>query len=656
MTKIRNPKRQRTRTHSSSALSNFGLRISAFGFPSDFGFRPSDLAVLLLWSLVVGCWSFPTAAQPAAPPPPRDPLINLMLSQPKIDIESTIVATATFDPPAVRPGEETVYRVSMNALEASIEWPEKLKAPAGLNLKPGARGEVLQPLGPTIQPRTSFNYRVRASALGEFIIPEFTVKVTDRPPVTVPAARLQVVANPPPTEPAVPRLFLEIPQTNLFVGQAAKARIVLSAGPGGGIQMLAQNTAKVTGDNVIVDQGAIQQRFEAFTRDGTQVQTFTYETLITPLATGKLSVFAQGFAASRMAGPIVIQGSGTLTFGASPNVLIESAPLELNVRPLPREGELPGFTGAVGIFTVDPPALATNVLRVGEPVKLAITVHAKRGEASLARLVAPPAPREKEWQVFTAPGDNAAPQSVQMRGFAVFNYTIIPLTETAQATPPIPFSCFDPATGRYVDLTIPAVAVTVLPGRAPGDWQTLLQPNPPGSEEEKEPELSGLAAAPGRTAGSLTPWQRQAWFPLLQFAPAALFGGLWGWDRRRRFLEQHPEVILRRRARRALRRQWRALRHAARARDAQGFAAAAVNAMRVACAPHFPAEPRALVGNDVLQLLHETNGHAPPDDLVRRFFTVTDASRFAATSADATQLLALQPELELVLERLEAKL
>jgi hypothetical protein len=405
-----------------------------------------------------------------------------------------------------------------------------------------------------------------------------------------------------------------------------------------------------------VDQGAIQQHFGMLPRDGTTVQAFVHETLITPLVSGKLSVFAQGFAPSRAAGPIVIQGQGTLMFGASPYVLIESDSQDLTVRPLPREGELPGFTGAVGNFSVDPPALVTNVLRVGEPAKLTITVHAKHGEASLARLVAPPAPRAKEWQVFTAPGDNAPPQMVQMRGFATFNYTIIPLTEAASATPAIPFSCFDPATSRYVDLTIPPGAVKVLPGRAPGDWQTLLQPNPPGSDAEKEPELSGLAAAPGRAAGSLTPLQRQAWFPLMQLAPAALFGGLWGWDRRRRYLEQHPDVILRRRARRALRRQWRALRHAARAHDAQGFAAAAVNAMRVACAPHFPAEPRALVGNDVLQLLHETNGHAPPDDLVRRFFTVTDASRFAGTTADTTELLALQPQLEQVLARLEAKL
>src|SRR5207237_1158969 len=82
-------------------------------------------------------------------------------------------------------------------------------------------------------------------------------------------------------------------------------------------------------------------------------------------------------------------------------------------------------------------------------------------------------------------------------------------------------------------------------------------------------------------------------------------------------------------------RERRKLRDAAHSRDGQRFAAAAVNAMRVACAPHFPAEPRALVGSDVLQLLHETNGGDRPEELVRRFFNVADASRFAGGSADA---------------------
>jgi hypothetical protein len=337
-------------------------------------------------------------------------------------------------------------------------------------------------------------------------------------------------------------------------------------------------------------------------------------------------------------------------------VLVESSPQELNVRPLPRQGELPGFTGIVGVFSVEPPTLATNALSVGEPVKMTVIVRPKHGEASLARMVAPETPRAKEWQIFAGPAEIAPPQAVQARGFAVFNYTLIPLTETAQATPAIPFSSFDPAGSNYVDCTIPPVPVKVSPGRAPGDWQAISQTAPPDADEEKEPELSGLAPTVGRTASSLVPWQRQAWFPLVQLAPAALFAGLWGWDRRRRYLEEHPDVVVRRRARRALRRERRALKEAARSQDGPRFATAAVNAMRIACAPHFPAEPRALVGSDVLQLLRQSNGHDVPDDVVRRFFIVTDATQFAIGSSDARELLALQPGLEKVLEKLEEKL
>ena len=101
------------------------------------------------------------------------------------------------------------------------------------------------------------------------------------------------------------------------------------------------------------------------------------------------------------------------------------------------------------------------------------------------------------------------------------------------------------------------------------------------------------------------PAQQRGWFPLAQIAPAIVFAGLWGWDRRRRYYEKHPDILLRRKARRALRRQWRSARRAAQAKDAPGFAAAAVSAMQVACAPHYPAEPRALVGSDVLALLSQ---------------------------------------------------
>ena len=98
------------------------------------------------------------------------------------------------------------------------------------------------------------------------------------------------------------------------------------------------------------------------------------------------------------------------------------------------------------------------------------------------------------------------------------------------------------------------------------------------------------------------------------------------------------------------------LARAARAGDAPRFAAAAISAMRVATAPHYPAEPRALVGSDVLGLLPEKERASRAGQVVSRFFGVTDASLFSATSTNPAELLPLKPELELVLEQLEAKL
>ena len=101
------------------------------------------------------------------------------------------------------------------------------------------------------------------------------------------------------------------------------------------------------------------------------------------------------------------------------------------------------------------------------------------------------------------------------------------------------------------------------------------------------------------------------------------------------------------------------MRRAARASDAPRYAAAAVNALRAACAPHYPAEAGALVGTDVLPLLTAADGSSASHraaEVVRRFFVVADAARFSPDSTDAAGLLSLEPELEQVLAQLEAKL
>ena len=101
-------------------------------------------------------------------PRPQDPLMALMLSQPRLEVPAVTKATAAFDPTVVRPGEQAFLRFMFNALEDSIAWPTNLAAPPQLELRAGAHGQVLQMAGTNFEPRTAFNYRVRACRFGHF--------------------------------------------------------------------------------------------------------------------------------------------------------------------------------------------------------------------------------------------------------------------------------------------------------------------------------------------------------------------------------------------------------------------------------------------------------------------------------------------------------
>jgi hypothetical protein len=152
------------------------------------------------------------------------------------------------------------------------------------------------------------------------------------------------------------------------------------------------------------------------------------------------------------------------------------------------------------------------------------------------------------------------------------------------------------------------------------------------------------------------PLQQRAGVGWLQLVPLVSFALLWQWERRRRFWEQHPELVRRIQARRALRRERKVLNAAARGNDETRFAESAVLALRVACAPHFPATPRALVGSDILEVFDEPTRNGRTGEVIRQLFTRMDATQFSAAPPRAGELLALQPELDQLLDILEAKL
>ena len=580
----------------------------------------------------------------------------LLQSQPKTDIVSNVIVSASFNPAVVRPGQDAIYQVTFNALEESIEWPEHLQTSPNLDIHPGGHGQIMQFLGTSFVPHTSFNYTVRAGRVGDFTQPSFSLKVYDKM-VSVPAATLRVVADLPASAPIAPRLLVTVPATSVFVGQPIRARVTLPPPAAGQVLMQVQ----LEGEGFLLDQASARQQVTPIERGRFRAMSYGYETTLIPLRAGKIRLLAQGFTVqARPSTPFAVPGSPNPPAYLQPVLVLDSEPLELRARSLPRQGELPGFTGAIGSFSMDPPSLSTNVAQVGDVVRLSVTVH---GDANLARLAAPPPPRSPEWQILTPSTDLPPAQSSAGRPFGsqvgiakssvTFVYTLIPLTTAAKATPAIPFCYFNPLREEYVALPVSSLPISVTGGTVPVDLAALQRRNPAGTESDMEPAFRDLASSPGRTAASLEPSRSRVW---LELAPAGAFLGLWGWDRRGRYLAAHPEILLRRRARRTLRRQWRDLRRAARAGDGARFAAAAVTALRAACAPHFPAEPRALVSADILHFLSKTGDAEHGKEVARRFFATTDAARFGLAAVETKDLLKLQPELEQLLAQLDGKL
>ena len=271
------------------------------------------------WRLNVGRWTFSFAllfcfsvfAQPSAPQP--DPLMQLMLTQPSIEVSTNVEIQAVFDPPTIAVSEQTTYRVTINAISDSIKWPDDIYAPGELTLKQSARGQILQPAGVALKPTTSINHHVVANALGEFTIPEFKVKVYGRN-ITVPAARLVVSTNATNAALRPARLFVELAETNVYCGQPVKVRVIMPGAIGNIIQGLQQ--LQLNGDGILLDQSALRPRTEPMVFNGRTNTAVVYESTLTPLVAGRIDMTAQAFTAgNQFSGGITISGNATILGG-----------------------------------------------------------------------------------------------------------------------------------------------------------------------------------------------------------------------------------------------------------------------------------------------------------------------------------------------------
>jgi hypothetical protein len=341
--------------------------------------------------------------------------------------------------------------------------------------------------------------------------------------------------------------------------------------------------------------------------------------------------------------------------GNTAQTMLDTPPVKVSVRPLPESGRRPGFTGAIGQFTLGQPTLSASEVIVGDPVTLTVTIT---GEGNLEGIGAPPLESSEAWQAFT-PTAEVEREVFSSRGTKKFTYTLIPRRADLRALPVIPFAYFDPERREYLDLSVPPQAIVVKPDPNATPPTAIVEETTQDTKEAtpkvKAPEriLTGLAEKPGRWRRSPSPVWSEPVFWVAQAIPAVALLGLWGWRRRVDYLAAHPEIVRRREARAAARHHLRAARSAAGKKDAEKFVAASLAAIRAAAAPLDTTQPESLVLEEVLAKLPSERTESGAAATVRELFTRAHAAHFSGHAVEPNGVLTLLPKVESAVREIE---
>jgi len=133
----------------------------------------------------------------------------------------------------------------------------------------------------------------------------------------------------------------------------------------------------------------------------------------------------------------------------------------INVKPLPEEGKPADFNGAVGDFQFSV-TTSKEQLNASESLQAKVEISGK-GNLKLFQLPKPELPSSLE--VYDPEHEeDINTSSTGMEGKVTDNYTIVPSFRGKYPIPSIPFSYFNPATGKYVTLQSDEINIEVMEG------------------------------------------------------------------------------------------------------------------------------------------------------------------------------------------------
>jgi len=470
-------------------------------------------------------------------------------TQAALAAEGTSVS-ATLSSPTTTMGEPV-------ELQISVAGTSKAQAPQvrveGLEIKyvgPSSNSSFQFENG-RIQEQSSIvhTYTVAPLKEGKYTIPALQIEVAGKKFATSPLTLTVASGAADSSQSENKFAFTEwvLPKATAYVGEALPVELWLYADPQ--IIRNVQPLPAVTGEGLMVQKVPPPQQRNV-TKDGRNYIAVIYKTAMTPVKTGKLTLSPVDINAvanlpSKRQRTPRMQGfpdmdaffNGALNMQSQQQVTIRTAPLEVEVKPLPVAGKPADFSGAIGQFTLETKA-APLLVHAGDPVTVTAVV---KGVGSFDRMNAPTVAEESGWRTYPPSGKFKADDEVGISGSKTFEIAAIPETAKTEL-PKLTFSFFNPSTEKYETLTgdrIPlrvdgALAASLTPTPAAAlAATTTASPSPAATPQPKASDIQYIRLDESQWGESFEPVWRTTEFWLVQLLPFTALLALGGWQWRR---------------------------------------------------------------------------------------------------------------------------
>ena len=440
------------------------------------------------------------------------------------------------------------------AREADV--PQQI-AVEGLQVRLTGQSTQVQMVNFKVSSSVVYSYIVTPLRTGTFTIPPVTVRADGRS-LSTPSLPFTVLDNASPGNaprtssssqggiPSMPGFQQRQPRVaaqprdtgRLSFGEIRCARKSVYAGEMVPVEILfyfdARYPVQIRGKVDFGGEGILAERFpdpkeSREERDGLTYNVLTFRTLLSAVKPGSIDIAPAkidcqmqlpGALPPGFDDPVFQQLlGGQSPFNQARDLAVKTAPLHLDVLPLPREGRPASFAGAVGQFDID--AVVPNPKPApGDPVTLSIKIG---GKGNFNAMGAPVLDETGGWRSYPPTDKFDGSDELSRTGVKSYDFTLI-AQEPKQASPGAVFSYFDPVAAKYVTLTTKPIPLSASPG-APSN-----APVPPGFAASVNPEKPDAKPKPAvipegdPVSGlSLRFWSTPFWRPEFLLVTSSLF-------------------------------------------------------------------------------------------------------------------------------------